>query len=124
MDNDNCDNHFELYSRRHSSRDVPSANVITDVTNKRFSLSTMESSNPISIISGNRSVGPKSTLKKSKSERKKSATGSDLTDKSDSSSKVNRLKSRNALTSSFLRRKQIEYAGTDTFLNEILVKKK
>lgn len=44
-------------------------------------------------------------------------------DKSDSSTKVNRLKNRNALTSSFLRRKRIEYTGRGEYLKtEIIVK--
>lgn len=139
MDNNNSDNHFELFSRRHSSRDVPtisyrdaSINANNDPRTKRYSLSTdidaisvqrlnrmsanEYNSSAISIISGSRSniAGLAHTSStKSKSKRKKSSTGSDITEKSDSSSKTNRAKGRNTLTSSFLRRKRIEYAGND-----------
>lgn len=139
MDNNNSDNHFELFSRRHSSRDVPtinfrdaSINANNDPRTKRYSLSAdidpisvqrlnrmsanEYNASAISIISGSRSnidATAHTLSSKSKSKRKKSFTGSDITEKSDSSSKANRLKGRNALTSSFLRRKRIEYAGND-----------
>lgn len=127
-DNNNFDtNHLELFSRRHSSRDVPSTNSRDPnraASNKRYSLSATSStanrqtsingeephSSAISIISGSRSTvsrTPSNVSAKNKPRRKKSATGSDHTDRSDSS----RVKSRNILTSSFLRRKRVEYAG-------------
>lgn len=128
-DNNNFDaNHMELFSRRHSSRDVPSANTRDPnsgaPSNKRYSLSATSNaanrqtsingeephSSAISVISGSRSTvsrTPSNLSAKTKSKRKRSATGSDHTDPSDSS----RVKHRNALTSSFLRRKRVEYAG-------------
>lgn len=123
-DHNNFDaNHMELFSRRHSSRDTPSANN-RDPNNKRYSLSATSTtvnrqtsingdephSSAISIISGSRSTvsrTPSNLSTKNKPKRKKSATGSDHTDRSDSC----RMKNRNTLTSSFLRRKRVEYAG-------------
>lgn len=132
MNGNNSDNnHFELITRRHSSRDVPLANVRdqlasagSDLNTKRYSLSTGiggaagaaddNMSASISILSGSRSTvarTPSNLSTKSKQQRrKKSSTGS--SDVTDSSSKANRNNKRNALTSSFLRRKRIEYTGT------------
>lgn len=127
-DRNNFDaNHMELFSRRHSSREVPSPNsrdTNKATSNKRYSLSATSStanrqtsingdephSSAISIISGSRSTvsrTPSNLSAKNKPKRKKSATGSDHTDRSDSC----RMKNRNTLTSSFLRRKRVEYAG-------------
>lgn len=121
-------NHMELFSRRHSSRDVPSSNsrdsnaiaTTSASSDKRYSLSAgarqtsvngdETHASAISIISGSRSTvsrTPSNLSAKTKPKRKKSATGSDHTDRSDGS----RKKNRNTLTSSFLRRKRVEYAG-------------
>lgn len=98
--------HFELYSRRHSSRDVPSTRDATDAQNKRYSLSTDENNSAsISIISENHPSVPRVSLMRSRSEQNKS------TDQSDSILKGINLRNRNTLTSSFLRRKRMEYAG-------------
>lgn len=102
----NSDDHFELYSRRHSSRDVPSTRDATDAQNKRYSLSTDDNNSAsISIISENYPPVPRASLMRSKSELNKS------TDESDSILKGINFKNRNTLTSSFLRRKRVEYAG-------------
>lgn len=102
----NSDDHFELYTRRHSSRDVPSTRDATDAQNKRYSLSTDENNSAsISIISDNQPSVPREMLTRSRSEQNKS------TDQSDSNFKGINHKNRNTLTSSFLRRKRIEYAG-------------
>lgn len=128
-DNNSFDNaiHMELFSRRHSSRDIPSTNnrdLNTATSNKRYSLSATSSSanrrtsingdephsSAISIISGSRSTvshTPSNLSAKNKPKRKTSATGNDHTERSDST----RLKNRSTLTSSFLRRKRVEYAG-------------
>lgn len=118
----NVDNHLELVSRKNSYNDQ----------NKRYSLTTTRQSSfngddhsqSISIISGNRQLvarTPSNLSAKSKSKRKKSSTGSDHTEKSDSSkSAPNRSRTRNNLTASFLRKKRAEYAGN----LPILVKKK
>lgn len=126
MDNNKFDNSFELFSRRHSTRDVPDAAQRNDDTTKRYSLQTSTdltnasrinrhnieefNSSSISIISGNRSTETRTPSIKLKPSRKRSTT-SDVTVKSDTSSKANRTRGRNALTSSFLRKKRIEYAG-------------
>lgn len=132
MDNNNHDNSFELYSRRHSTRDVPaSSRIRNDQATKRQSLSTTIDvqlsrqnidENPnfhisaISIISDGRScVNQTPSIKlKMNAKRKRSTTNNVLIDKHDS--KANRLKGRSTLTSSFLRRKRIEYAGTFHFI--------
>lgn len=130
MDNNKHDNSFELFSRRHSTRDVPATSVArNDATNKRYSLSSgadavnasrtirnIDNSLPfnsssISIISASQLTTTPNPSIRINQKRKRSTAGSDATDKSDSSTKVNRLKGRNALTSSFLRRKRVEYAG-------------
>lgn len=129
MDNSNShDNSFELYSRRHSTRDIPaSRDAPKDETNKRHSISTAvdarltrqntdenpnSNASSISIISGSRSTihQTPSVKLKSNTKHRRSTANTVLTDKSDINSKTNR-KGRNALTSSFLRRKRIEYAG-------------
>lgn len=129
MDNNHShDNSFELYSRRHSARELPASNdAHSDETNKRHSLSTAvdarlarqntdenpnSNASSISIISGSRSTIQQtpSVKLKSNAKRKRSTANIVLTDKTDNNSKSNR-KGRNALTSSFLRRKRIEYAG-------------
>lgn len=130
MDNNKHDNSFELFSRRHSTRDVPATSgVRNDENRKRYSLSSgvdavnatrlgrngddvsQYNSSSISIISGGRSAATPNPAGKTKPKRKRSMAGNDATDRSDTSTKVNRLKGRNALTSSFLRRKRVEYAG-------------
>lgn len=136
MDNRKHDNSFELFNRRHSTRDSPASSSNHNAnTPKRYSLQTGSDAihasrcnndaippyqSTISIISGNRSTSSQTTgtqttaiqipSVKVKLKRKKSTT-SDATDQSDSSNKPNQKKGRNALTSSFLRRKRIEYAG-------------
>lgn len=112
MDKNNHDNSYELYSRSRPSQNVPtSSNGRNDGTAQRKSLPTGANTinsvsfdeNPpsISTIDGNQ---PPST-RPPPVQRKRSRKG---TDKSD----------RSALTSSFLRRKRNEYAGTNlqTFL--------
>lgn len=141
MDNNNCDNSFELYARHHAQRDTPASDDVrvggdvTDTSNQSHN----DEFNPqatISIISdphrGGRTVTPPTTTAtnqprapsiKFKLTRKRSSAGSDATDHSDASVKAtnNRVKSRSELTSSFLRRKRVEYAGTikyDLFFEE------
>lgn len=129
-DNNNFDNsnHMELFSRRHSTREIPSTNSrdpnAAASSTKRYSLSATSGtahrqtsingdephSSSISIISGSRTTvsrTPSNVSAKNKPKRKKSATGSDHTDRSD----IPRPKNRGTLTSSFLRRKRVEYAG-------------
>lgn len=125
--NNKSDNSFELFSRRHSTRDAPTSGVDRNGdTVKRYSLSTGAdatstsringrntdefNTSSISVISGSRSTVTRTPSVKLKTKRKRS-TSSEVT-ASDSSSKIHRQKGRSALTSSFLRRKQVEYAGT------------
>lgn len=116
MDNNNRDNSFELYSRRQSTRDVSASND-TNNTSHSMDRRSFDEYNPTSIstISGNRSTDTRTSSVKIKPNRKRSTTGSDVTDRSDASNKTTRLKGRNALTSSFLRRKRVEYAGMRHF---------
>lgn len=119
MDNNNRDNSFELYSRRQSSRDVPPAPNDTNNTGaqppQQYSIDEFNPTS-ISIISGGRTTDSRPTSVKLKPNRKRSTAGSDVTDKNDANNKGNRTKGRNTLTSSFLRRKRIEYAGTNNVL--------
>lgn len=131
MDSNKYDNSFELFSRRHSTRDVPDTTQRNNDVAKRFSLQTSADANAprtnsnrnnieeynsssISIISGSRSTEARTPSIKLKPNRKRSTT-SDITEKSDTSSKTNRTRGRNSLTSSFLRKKRIEYAGITHF---------
>lgn len=120
MDNSKSDNHIELMSRRHSSRDAVSTQATADRENKRLSLAAVGSdvtdradsipyaevhSMPmISTISGKR---PSTT-----------STSGDATSTRSNSSK--RRINRNALTTSFLRRKRVEYAGMELSRNFVL----
>lgn len=108
----NFDNHLELVSRKNSYNDQTRPYSLT--TTRQSSFNGDDPSLNISVISGNRqSVArtPSNLSTKSKSKRKKSATGSDHTERSDSSkSAPNRSRSKN-LTASFLRKKRAEYAG-------------
>lgn len=137
MENKNSDNSFELYSRRLSTQNVPPSNdARADATtnpNSNLSGSGVDASatnanrqssideyNPtsIAIISGNDGGGRRSSATrppsiKLKPNRKRSSTGSDSLDKNDSNNKTSRMKGRSTLTSSFLRRKRVEYAGTN-----------
>lgn len=133
MNNNNCDNSFELYTRHHAPRDTPASNdaragVDTiDATSNHRNNDEINPPTTISIISDPQrtaaaaattttkaSTQPRPPSIKFKLSRKRSTADSDATDRSDASGKTtnNRMKSRNSLTSSFLRRKQIEYAGT------------
>lgn len=119
---------MELFSRRRSSTKSPSSG------NQRSSTSSTiggtngidnAPSSPIPTISSRRSsqsvvfVRTPSMLSTSasqppyNSERKKSKTGSDVSDKSDASKNTKKRRISNVLTSSFLRRKRAEYAGMD-----------
>lgn len=134
MDSNKYDNSFELFSRRHSTRDVPDTTQRNNDVAKRFSLQTSADANApransnrnnieeynsssISIISGSRSTEARTPSIKLKPNRKRSTT-SDITEKSDTSSKTNRTRGRNSLTSSFLRKKRIEYAGINHFYSK------
>lgn len=133
MDDNYIRDRLEMYSRRRSSnRDIAlngrdsggnrrNSNLIPNISNQQSSFSFDDNNStitPIPTISGGgtqASLGvvtrTPSNVSKSKDKRKRSTTGSDLTDKSDSSKKTNRRRLSNALTSSFLRKKRIEYAG-------------
>lgn len=104
MDNNNRDSSFELYSRHQISSDVP----ISNDTNNSSNRNTIDEYNPtsISIISGVRTIDPRPTSIPLKPNRKRSST------ENGASVKANRTKDRSTLTSSFLRRKRVEYAGT------------
>lgn len=120
MDNNNRDNSFELYPRRQSSRDVPASNDTNNTAAQPpppQQQRSIDEFNPtsISIISGARTTDSRPPSVKLKPNRKRSSAGSDVTDKNDANNKGNRTKGRNSLTSSFLRRKRIEYAGTNLF---------
>lgn len=149
MDNNNCDNSFELYARHHAQRDTPAAsppddariaaagNDVTDNATSRHNNADDGDADfvppaTISIISDPQrnsltsTVTPATTTTTAtqarppsirfKLTRKRSTADSDATDRSDASGKTatnHRMKGRNTLTSSFLRRKRIEYAGTN-----------
>lgn len=136
MDNNNCDNSYELYARHHAQRDTPAsddAHAGNDVTDEASRNNNNDFVPPatISIISDAHRNSLTSTTTPStttttatqarppsirfKLSRKRSTADSDATDRSDASGKAttnNKAKGRNTLTSSFLRRKRIEYAGT------------
>lgn len=129
MDNNNCDNSFELYARHHPQRDTPASAGATDPTSQSNPCHNDEFIPPatISIISDPQRSGrtatttpptttnqPRAPSIKFKLTRKRSSAGSDTADRSDVDGKTtnNRVKDRSTLTSSFLRRKRIEYAGT------------
>lgn len=137
MDENYLKDRLEMYSRRRSSRENSFNRDIApnrrDSGNRRISHANSNASDqqqssfsyddnnaPISTISGStqpslaivtRTPSNISKSSKTKDRRKKSATGSDVTDRSDSSKKTNRRRLSNVLTSSFLRKKRIEYAG-------------
>lgn len=118
MDNNNYDNSVELYFRHQSTREGSISNDTPCDEARKFHSTEIDSKikkqksddffnyNPssISIISSDRSiiVKPKTKL---------SQTATIFNDKKDVCYKTNRLKGRSALTSSFLRKKRIEYAG-------------
>lgn len=120
MDNSKSDNHFELISRRHSSRDANPTQAPADRENKRLSLAIggsdvtdridsipyaeVTSMPMIATISGKRSSST-------------SVSGDATSTRSNSSKR--RIK-RNALTTSFLRRKRIEYAGMEFSMSFVL----
>lgn len=126
MDNNkNCDNSFELYARYQATRNTPASNdaantgaIAADAIDSTPP-STGEFNPPISIISDpqrNASQASRAPSIKFKLNRKRSQRAdSDATDRSDASGKttttIKTARSRNTLTSSFLRRKQMEYAG-------------
>lgn len=147
MHNNNCDNSFELYARHHAPRDTPAsddaraggAETVNASASSQSNQSQIDESNPpatISIISDPQLSGRTATAAattstnqqrppsiKFKLNRKRSSAGSDVTDRSDVSGKtINyRMKGRSALTSSFLRRKRIEYAGTNKKITTIFL---
>lgn len=131
MDNNNCDNSFELYARHHAPRDAPASNEARsagidtiDTISQSNQPNTDEFTPPatISIISDPQRGAPPPpparapSIKFKLNRRQSQRADSDATDRSDASGKTinNRMKGRSALTSSFLRRKQFEYAGTQS----------
>lgn len=127
-------NSIEMFSRRRSSTNKRSSATSSygvgngngvDNINNGTDIINPTSVSPIQTISGRRSsqsvvfVRTPSMLSNSASqppsmstERKKSRTGSDISDKSEiSKSLPKKRRMSNALTSSFLRRKREEYAG-------------
>lgn len=138
MNNNNCDNSFELYARHHAQQDTPASNDartgvdVTDATSESNQNHNDEFNPPatISIISDPQQSGRPAVITppppaaaaptqarppsiKFKLNRKRSSTGSDAADRSETTN--NRTKGRSTLTSSFLRRKRIEYAGTKIY---------
>lgn len=139
MDTNNCDNSFELYARHHAPRDTPASNdgragsVDPIGAASQSDQSHIDEFNPttISIISDPQQSGqtptpaaaaatttatnqPRPPSITFKLNRMRSTNGSDATDRSDASCKTNRTKGRSTLTSSFLRRKRVEYSGIYT----------
>lgn len=116
---------FELFSRRNSSTAISPP---SSADRQRSPTSTQPTTSngsgngpgsPIPTISSRRSsqsvvfVRSPSLLSNSQPDRKKSRTGSDVSDKSGTSKAANikRRRMSNVLTASFLRRKRDEYAG-------------
>lgn len=125
MDNKNHDNSYELYSRTHPTRNVSTSNngrndgteqpnsISTDANRVNSARSSRRptddyDSSPISIIDANRPPSTRPPSVEKKQSRRVSV-------KSDVSNKSNRAKDRSTLTSSFLKRKRNEYAGTNYF---------
>lgn len=139
MDNNNCDNSYELYARHHAQRDTPASddaragNDVTDDASRNnndfvppATISIISDTHRNSLTSTTTAPPPPPTTTTTatqarppsirfKLSRKRSTADSDATDRSDASGKTatnHRNKGRTTLTSSFLRRKRIEYAGT------------
>lgn len=141
MDENYFRDRLEMYSRRQTSRENSFNRDIglnnrdsrnrqishssgTNQQNQQQSSFSHDDNNaitPIPTISGStpqslvvtRTPSNLSKSSKTKDRRKKSGTGSELTDKGDGSRRPSRRRLSNVLTSSFLRKKRIEYAGID-----------
>lgn len=122
-DNNKKRNSMELFSRRRSSIKSPANGNRTSTTSNGNGTENPQPSSPIPTISSRRSsqsvvfvrtpsmLSNSASQPPSNSERKKSKTGSDISDKSDGNKSTKKRRMSNALTSSFLRRKREEYAG-------------
>lgn len=135
MDNNNCDNSYELYARHHAQRDTPASddaragNDVTDEASRNnndfvppATISIISDPHRSSLTSTTAPTSPPPTTTAAtqarppsirfKLNRKRSTADSDATDRSDASGKTATNHKTKGLTSSFLRRKRIEYAGT------------
>lgn len=138
MDNNNCDNSFELYARHHAQRDTPASDAdaraggidVTDDPSRHnddfvppAAISIISDPQRSSLTSTGAPATTTTTTAQGrppsirfKLSRKRSTADSDATDRSDASggktTANHRTKDRSTLTSSFLRRKRVEYAGT------------
>lgn len=106
MDNNKSDNHFELISRRHSSRDCGLSADTAEPKIKRLSLSAGIDTTDRAVVSNQSIRADLPTISTISGNRPKSTE----TINSRPVSTKTRI-GRNTLTTSFLRRKRIEYAG-------------